>query len=57
MNWTIFEVEKFPINRKIFHFTNFKKLVAKNGGEQKAVGNKKRVRKIEKIAEKKLFEI
>ena len=51
------EVEKFPINRKIFHFTNFKKMVAKNGGEQKAVGNKKRVRKIEKIAEKKLFEI
>ena len=40
------EAEKFPINRKIFHFTNFKKMVAKNGGEQKAVGNKKRVRKI-----------
>ena len=51
------EVEKFPVNRKIFHFTNFKKMVAKNGGEQKALGNKKRVRKIEKIAEKKLFEI
>ena len=39
---TFAEGEEFPINRKIFHFTNFKKSVAKNGGEEKAVGNKKK---------------
>ena len=35
------EIDKFPINWEIFHFTNCKKMVAKNVGEQKVVGKKR----------------